>query len=198
MLPWYQQPRFRVAGAALLAGLVIGGLVTLALGYQGSPPAAIPEQSAANAIASDQAAVGTATATATARPRASGRPAKKPKRAPASLPVSSAATVEPTATSTPEDEELGNSPASTPVPTRSAPRRQSVVTKPRTQLKPVAKKPTPAKPTPTPRPAMPAPTAAPPAPTATPAPTGKPPKPPKPPKPHPGGGSGDDDDPGTP
>ena len=74
------------------------------------------------------------------------------------------------------------------MPTRAAPRRQSVVTNPRTQIKPVAKKPTPAKPTPTPPPATPAlrpgcahpgahrrgaqPTA-----TATP----EPPKPPKPP-----------------
>ena len=61
-------------------------LVTLALGYQGSPPAAIPERSAADAIASDQAAAATATATATARPKASARPTKKPKRAAASSP----------------------------------------------------------------------------------------------------------------
>ena len=85
--------------------------------------------------------------------------------------MSSAATVEPTATSTPDDEELGNSPASTPAPPRSAPRQQTVVTKPRTQIKPVTKKPTPAKPAPTPQPAAraptPAPTAAAPQPAAT-------------------------------
>ena len=169
MLPWYQQPRFRVAGAALLAGLVIGGLVTLALGYQGSPPAAFPEHSAADAIASDQAAVATATATPASRPKASARPAKKAKYTNVSVRVSSAATAEPTATATPEDEELGNSPASTPVPTRAAPRRQSAVTNPRTQIKPVAKTPTPAKPAPTPPPATPAaptPAAPTPAPTA--------------------------------
>jgi hypothetical protein len=154
VLPWYQQPRFRLAGAAVLAGLVLGGLVTLALGYSNAPPAAIPEGSAADAIASDQSAVATATPAATARPKASARPAKKPKRTLAS--VTSAATAEPSATSTPDDEELGNSPASTPAPTRSAPRRQSVVNKPRTQVEPVPKKP-PARATPTPRPAPPPP-----------------------------------------
>ena len=85
MLPWYQQPRFRFAGAALLAGLVIGGLVTLALGYQGSPAAAIPERSAADAIASDQAAVATADRDAPrARRRARGRPRSPSAPTPAS------------------------------------------------------------------------------------------------------------------
>jgi hypothetical protein len=197
VLPWYQQQRFRLAGAALLAGLVIGGLVTLALGYQSTPPAAIPERSAAEAIASDQAAVATATATATARPKASARPAKKPKHTQASVPVSSAATAEPTATSTPDDEELGgNSPASTPAPARSAPRRQSVATKPRTQIKPVVKKPTPTKPAPTPRPTAPAPTPAPTAAAPQPAATATPNPPHRPPHPHPGDPGGDDD-PGT-
>ena len=93
--------------------------------------------------------------------------------------MSSAATAEPTATSTPDDEELGNSPASTPAPTRSAPRRQSVVTKPRTQIKPVTKK-TPAEGDPDAAArraaaATPAPTAAAPQPAATATP--KPPKP---------------------
>jgi hypothetical protein len=201
VLPWYQQPGFRFAGAALLAGLMIGGLVTLALGYKSSPPAPIPERSAADAIASDRAAVATATPAASARPKASARPSKKAKRTLASVPVSSAATAEPTATSTPEDEELGNIPASTPAPTRSAPRRQSVVNKPRTQIKikPVTKQ-TPAKASPTPQPstppaATPAPTTAapPPVATATPEPA---PKPPKPPKPHPRPGGDGDDDPG--
>jgi outer membrane biosynthesis protein TonB len=193
VLPWYQQQRFRFAGAALLAGLGIGGLVTLALGYQSSPHAAIPERSAFDAIGSDRAAV--ATATATARPKASARPAKKPKQTKAGVPVSSAGTAEPTATSTPDDEELGNSPASTPAPARSAPRRQTVVTTPRTQLKPVTKK-TPAKPAPTPRPTTTAPTPAPTAAAPQPAATATPNPPHRPPYPHPGGG--DDDDPGTP
>jgi hypothetical protein len=184
VLPWYQQPRFRFAGAALLAGVVIGGLVTLALGYESSPHIAIPERTAADAIAGDRVAV----STATTRPTASASPAKKPKHTKATIPVSSAATAEPTATSTPDGEELGNSPASTPAPTRSTPRRQSVVTKPRTQLKPVTEK-APATPAPTP-----APTAAAPQPAATATPTLKPPN--RPPQPHPGGGD-DDDDPGS-
>jgi hypothetical protein len=202
VLPWYQQPRLRLAGAALLAGLVIGGLVTLALSYQNTPPAAIPEGSAADAIASDQSAVATATPAATARPKASARPAKKPKRTLASVAVSSAATAEPTATATPEDEELGNSPASTPAPTRSAPRRQRTVNTPRRQVKPVSKR-TPAKAAPTPQPstppaATPAPAAATPQPAATPPPTATPaPKPPKPPKPHPRPGGGEDGEPGS-
>ena len=79
MLPWYQQPRFRFAGAALLAGLVIGGLVTLALGYQGSPPAAIPERSAADAIASDHAAVADRDRDGPPR-RAEGERAGRPRR----------------------------------------------------------------------------------------------------------------------
>jgi hypothetical protein len=199
VLPWYQQPRLRVAGAAVLAGLVIGGLVTLALGYKRSPPAAIPERSAADAIASDETAVATATPAAGARPKASARRAKKPKRTLASVPVSNAANAEPTATATPEDEELGNSPASTPAPTRSAPRRQSTVNTPRAQSKAVTEK-TPAKATPTPKSstppaATPAPTAATPQPAATGSPTPAP-KPPKPPRPHPHPG-GDDDDPGS-
>jgi hypothetical protein len=80
VLPWHQQPRLRVAGAALLAGPMIGGLVTLALGYESSPPAAIPERSDADAIASDHAAVATATATAAApRPAATATPNPPPR-----------------------------------------------------------------------------------------------------------------------
>ena len=39
VLPWYRRQRFRFARPALLAGLVIGGLVTLALGDRNSQPA---------------------------------------------------------------------------------------------------------------------------------------------------------------
>jgi hypothetical protein len=74
VLPWYRKERFRFAGAALLVGVVIGGLVTMALGYSEDPPAAIPERSDAAAIASDQAA---------ARPTPTATPAPKARKAPA-------------------------------------------------------------------------------------------------------------------
>jgi hypothetical protein len=195
VLPWYSQPRFRLAGAALLAGLVIGGLLTVALGYQ-SAPKQVLDRSAAEAIASDHAAVAKPAATTT--PVARKIAAKATKRAKHAKAVVITAAAKPAATSTPKDEEHGENAASTPAPSRSTPRRQTqrVVSKPRTQITPVTKKKTPAKSTPAPKPtapvATPAPTAAPqaPAPTATPNP------PHRPPTGHPGGG--DDDDPGQP
>ncbi len=45
MQPWYDKDRFRLAGVALLVGVALGGLVTVALGYNEAPPAAIPERS---------------------------------------------------------------------------------------------------------------------------------------------------------
>jgi hypothetical protein len=54
--PWQRKDRYRYAGASLLVGVVIGGLVTLALGYSEGPSTAIPERSTAGAIASDQVA----------------------------------------------------------------------------------------------------------------------------------------------
>jgi hypothetical protein len=81
VLPWYRKERFRFAGAALLVGVVIGGLVTMALGYSEDPPAAIPERSDAAAIASDQAA---------ARPTPTATPAPKARKAPAATPAPTA------------------------------------------------------------------------------------------------------------
>jgi hypothetical protein len=195
VLPWYRDQRFRYAAAALLAGLVIGGIVTIALGHKSSSLPPISDRSDAEAIASDHAAVAKPAAKATAAPKPAVKPRRKHKHSPASVAVTSAA-AEPAATSTPDDEEHGSSPASTRAPVRSAPRRSAprVVSKPRTQITPVVKK-APAKPAPTPRPAAPAPTPAPTAAPPAPAPTANPGPPHRPPGGHHGGG--DDDDPGT-
>jgi hypothetical protein len=196
VLPWYRRDGLRLGGAALLAGLVLGGLVTFALSDKSTPPAALPEQSVAEAIAGDQAA--SPTATPTAAPKAAKQPAAKPakRRTARKAPRSSGAVAaEPTATATPEDEELGDATPATPrgqaVPRKVVAKLRTVITPQRKAAKSPASTPQPAAPAPAPTESAPQPAA-----TATPAPT-KPPKPPKPEPPGPpGGGGGGDDDPG--
>ena len=57
MLRWYQHPAVRYGIAALLAGLMVGGLVTFALGPHSAGSTQMSDGSAAVAMASDQAAV---------------------------------------------------------------------------------------------------------------------------------------------
>jgi pyruvate dehydrogenase E2 component (dihydrolipoamide acetyltransferase) len=205
VLPWYIHSRVQYV-AALLAGVALGGLLTLALGYKQIGPAAIPERPAAEAIASDRAAV---EATPTATPVPAAQPARRTKPATGSR---RAAVTIAQATATPQDVERGRQPGAAPSPLRAAPRRSSpqrIVAKRRSTIGPVKQKtlanpapaasPAPTAPAPEPT-AAPAPAAPAPAPTAAPAPasTPAPTATPAPQRPHPGPpGPGADDGPGT-
>src|SRR5215217_4705497 len=70
MLPWYQREGVRIAAIALAAGLLLGGLIALAVGGPKLSPFGTPKRSAAEAIASDQAATHKPAAKATAKPDA--------------------------------------------------------------------------------------------------------------------------------
>ena len=63
MPDWLRSEKLHFTAFALLMGLVVGGLLTYALGVSTSEPSRISERSDADAIASDQAAP-TPTATA--------------------------------------------------------------------------------------------------------------------------------------
>src|SRR3954452_22666078 len=67
MLPWYEREGVRIAAIALAAGLLLGGLIALAVGGPKLSPFGTPKRSAAEAIASDQAAAHKPAATATAK-----------------------------------------------------------------------------------------------------------------------------------
>src|SRR3954454_8539283 len=65
MMPWYEREGVRIAAIALAAGLLLRGLIALAVGGPQLSPFGTPQPSAAEAIASDPAA---REASATARP----------------------------------------------------------------------------------------------------------------------------------
>src|SRR4051812_8383454 len=71
MLPWYRREAVRIAAVALASGLVLGGLIALAVSGPKLGPFGKPRPSAAEAIASDQAA--------THKPAAKARPKPQPK-----------------------------------------------------------------------------------------------------------------------
>src|SRR4051812_32388456 len=73
MLPWYRREGIRIAAIALGAGLLLGGLIALAVGGPKLSPFGKPQRSAAQAIASDQAA--------THKPAAKAAPKPQPKSA---------------------------------------------------------------------------------------------------------------------
>src|SRR4051795_12626566 len=70
MMPWYEREGVRIAAIALAAGLLLGGLIALAVGGPKLSPFGTPKPSAAEAIASDQAATHKPAAEATAKPEA--------------------------------------------------------------------------------------------------------------------------------
>jgi hypothetical protein len=194
-LDWFRGDRVWLAGGALLAGVLLGGLVTLALGWDTTPTKTIPQRSAAEAIASDRAAAPTPTPTATptaAPKREAAKPARRKAARRAAAPAGAPEPVA-SATPTPDDRERGDDAPVTQRAPAPAPRRIVSRQKPAA----IAPKPTTPKATPAPR-STPAPTPAPaqaaPQPTSAPPPASTPTRPPNRP-PH-GGGGGDDDDPG--
>src|SRR5215210_2957803 len=70
MLPWYRREGIRIAAIALGAGLLLGGLIALAVSGPKLSPFGTPKRSAAEAIASDQAAANKPAAKAKAKPQA--------------------------------------------------------------------------------------------------------------------------------
>ena len=90
-MPWYRRELVGYGAAALLAGLVIGGLVTFALSDRNSDQ--LPERSSvAAAIAGDQAAATpTTTPKQAAKPKATPARRKRARRKPAATPRRAAA-----------------------------------------------------------------------------------------------------------
>src|SRR4051794_38258914 len=81
MMPWYEREGVRIAAIALAAGLLLGGLIALAVGGPKLSPFGTPKPSAAEAIASDQAAARKPAAEATAKPEAKSATATNAKTA---------------------------------------------------------------------------------------------------------------------
>src|SRR4051794_4534541 len=77
MMPWYEREGVRIAAIALAAGLLLGGLIALAVGGPKLSPFGTPKRSAAEAIASDRAATHKPAAEATAKPEAKSAKATK-------------------------------------------------------------------------------------------------------------------------
>src|SRR3954451_19851633 len=73
MLPWYRREGIRIAAIALGAGLLLGGLIALAVSGPKLSPFGPSRPSAAAAIASDQAKAN--------KPAAKGRPKPQAKHA---------------------------------------------------------------------------------------------------------------------
>src|SRR3954454_24293236 len=71
MLPWYRREAVRIAAVALASGLVLGGLIALAVSGPQLSPFGKARPSAAQAIGSDQAAKH--------KPAAKARPKPQPK-----------------------------------------------------------------------------------------------------------------------
>ena len=200
MEPWYRTDPLRFAAAALVAGLLLGGIVTLRAGQDVVDPERDP---GALARRGARQRPGSCEADRDPDRRAQGRrQAGQAHEAQADADGRRARDSGPdaTATATPDDEENGaDTPAATPAPVRAAPRkapqqvagnRKPTITPQRKTTKPPASTPAPA------RTPAPAPTSAP-APASTPAPTAAPTRP-GPNRPPGGGGGGDDDDPGNP
>ena len=134
MPPWYQNEKLRIAAMALAAGLLLGGLVTVAAGFgRGKPETpGTSARSMAAALASDQAIAPPAPAKAPAKPKAKPKaktaapkkvkrkPAKK-RSAPAAADTDTAATATPT--STPDADERARHEPPSPSPRLAASRR---------------------------------------------------------------------------
>jgi hypothetical protein len=208
MLPWgYRHPRLKIAGIALAVGLLLGGLVTLAIGRPQLATLGTGQQSTADAIASDQPlqklvpAKAKAKAKPKAKQRARHKAKAKPARAKARKTRRTASSAPVVAASTPDSADRADAktgvPAAAPrrreVSRRVVSRRQATVSPERRATKKPAAT---SQPAPAPAPAPPASTPAPP-PPSTPVPVATP----DPPgnghgHGHGNGNGGDDDVPG--
>jgi hypothetical protein len=184
MLPWgYRHPRLKIAGVALAAGLLLGAVLTIAVGRPQLAAFGNPQQSTADAIASDraEAAPAPAKAKAKAKPKPAKRTPARHKRA--KHRPAKPSTLAPAAATTPHSDKVAKRKTSKSKPV-AAPRRRAASPRPVRKRsatigprKRVTKIPT-AKPAPAPpAPAAPAPAASTPAPAPAPAPTPTPTKP---------------------
>jgi hypothetical protein len=195
MQPWHQNERLRIAAVALAAGLILGGLVALAVGHPKLTRFGKPQKSTADAIASDQPIVAARDKAKKAKAKPDEK-AHKARKSPRRSSAGAAFTATPDATATPDGKNESTDTTAAPRPAAAAPRRRRVTSPVISQ--PRRRTPTKASPDPTAAPApasTPESTAAP-----TPAPTEEP-KPEKTPRPEPPGlvhGNGNCHDPPTP
>jgi hypothetical protein len=192
MQPWYLNERLRIAAIAIAAGVILGGLVVLAVGHPKLTRFGQPQKSTADAIASDQPAVRPRTKPKAKKAKA--RPARKVHKARRSR-GSAAAAPDPTAT---PDAKRDDETDTAAVPQRRAASRR-VTARPHNVISAPRRRTATSKPSPDPTPAAPAPASTPastPAPTPAPTQAPRPAKGPKPDNPglgHGNGVGGDDD-----
>src|SRR5215208_1209951 len=119
MQPWYRNERLRIAAIAIAAGLVLGGLVALAVGQPKLTRFGQPQKSTADAIAGDQPIVAPRTKP---KPRAKKAPVRKAKKAEHARRSRSrgrgSAAATPDATATPDGKQ-GDKPDSAAAPHRT-------------------------------------------------------------------------------